>query len=155
MPKQLLRNEQDTRALCCTAYDTNVPSQQSAVISAKAQTQACNEAVQEKGRGHGLGPLFIGAWAGLIQWLVMEGPQLGESLANLEELNKWSIENRCRMVKRCRMGKTFEPWRCRATLAVGVPSLRSVVGKSLDTLQGKESTDRVLGLHWDESSKIG
>ena len=62
MLKQLLRNKQDTRALCGVVYDAfMVPSLLSAVISAKAQTQAFNEAVQQKGRGHGLGPPFI--WA--------------------------------------------------------------------------------------------
>ena len=38
-----------------------VPSQLSTLIFANAQTQAYNEAVQQKGRGHGLGPPFI--WA--------------------------------------------------------------------------------------------
>ena len=55
MLKQLLRNAQDTRALCGVVYDTYIVSSQwSAVISAKAQTLAYNEAVQQKGRGHGL-----------------------------------------------------------------------------------------------------
>ena len=55
MLKQLLRNAQDTRALCGVVYDTYIVSSQwSAVISPKAQTLVYNEAVQQKGRGHGL-----------------------------------------------------------------------------------------------------
>ena len=54
MLNQLLRNEQETRALCGIVYDTHiVPSQLSAVIPAGAQTLSHNEAVQQKGRGHG------------------------------------------------------------------------------------------------------
>ena len=53
MLKKLLRNEQDTRTL--------VPNPLSVAVAARAQ--AHNDAVQHKGRGHGLGPLFIWAWA--------------------------------------------------------------------------------------------
>ena len=49
MLKQLLRNEQDTRM-----FDTYIVSSQlNAVVAAKAQTQAYNDAVQQRGRGHG------------------------------------------------------------------------------------------------------
>ena len=92
-----------------------VPSQLSAVTSGKAQTQAYNEAVVQKCRGHGLGPTV--------------GTQLGEMLAllsaHMEELNKLSIEEKCRVVKHCRIDKTFQPKQCRVT------------GSSLELLQGE------------------
>ena len=81
------------------------------MVAVKAQTLAYNDAVQQKGRGHGLEPLFIWAWAGLLQGLITEGTKPGEVLAplrgHMEELNKLSIEERCRMVEHCRIDKTF------------------------------------------------
>ena len=41
------------------------------------------------------------------------------------------------MVKHCRVDKTLQPTQCRVTLAVEVPFLRSVEGKSLEMLQGE------------------
>ena len=65
--------------------------------------------------------------------------QLGKSLApfsgHLEELNRVSVE--CRMVKHCRVDKTFQPTQCGVMLAVEMLSLRSVVRKSLEVLQGE------------------
>ena len=69
------------------------------MVAAKAQTQAYNDTVQQKGHGHGLGTPLIWAWAGLVQGLVTEGTKLGEVLAplsdHMEELNKLPIEERC------------------------------------------------------------
>ena len=98
MLKQLLRNKQDTRTLCGVVFDTYIVSSQlHAVVAAKAQTHAHNDAVQLNGRGQGLGPPFIWAWAGLVQGLITQGTKLGEVLAplsdHMEELNKlagWS-----------------------------------------------------------------
>ena len=54
MLKQLLRNND-------VLFDTYiVPSQLNAVVAAKAPTQACNDAVQQKGLGHVLGPVHLG-----------------------------------------------------------------------------------------------
>ena len=99
---------------CGVVFDIYiVSSQRNAVVATKAQTQAYNDAVQQKGRGHGLGPPFIWAWAGLVQGLITEGTKLGEVLAplsdHMEELNKLSVEERCGMVKHCRIDKTFDP----------------------------------------------
>ena len=57
--EHLMRNEQDTRTSCGVVFDIFiVPSQLKAVAAAKAHTQAYNDAVQQKGCGHGLGPPF-------------------------------------------------------------------------------------------------
>ena len=59
--QRLLRNEQDTRFLCGVVFDTYIVSSQlNAAVAAEAQTQACNDAAQQKGRGHGLGPVGVG-----------------------------------------------------------------------------------------------
>ena len=121
MPKRLLRNEQDTRTLCGVVFDTDIVSSQlNAVVAAQSEAHDC--AVQQKGRGHGLGQPFIWAWAGLIQGLITEGTKLGGVLAplsdHMEQLNKLSIEERCGMVKHCRIDKTFQPQQCKVTLAV-------------------------------------
>ena len=79
-----------------------------------------------------------GPWAGLVQGLITEGTNLGEVLAPLsdymEEFNKLSIEERCGMVKHCRIGKTSQPQHCRVTLAVETLHLRYAVGKALEAL---------------------
>ena len=109
----------------------------------KTQTQAYNDVVQQKGRGHGLQPPFIWAWAGLVQGLITEGTKLGEVLApfsdHTEELNKLSIEERCGMVKHCRIDKTFQPQQCRVTLAVETLHLRCAVEKALEAFSGERT----------------
>ena len=105
----------------------------------KGTTAGLQRRSATEGRGHGLGPPFIWAWAGLVQGLVTEGTKLGELLAplsdHMEQLNKLSIEERCGMVKHFRIDKTFQPQRCRVTLAVETPHLRYAVGKALEALQ--------------------
>ena len=116
-------------------FDTYIVSSQlnAVVVAAKAQTQAQNDAVQQKGRGHGLGPPFIWAWAGLVQGLITEGTKLGEVLAplsdHMEELNKPSIEERCGIIKHCRIDKIFQPQQCRVTLGLETLNLRYAVGR--------------------------
>ena len=58
----------------------------------------------------------------------------------MEELNKMSIEEKCRVVKHCRTHKTFQPMQCRVTLAMETVHLRFAQGKALETLQGGTGT---------------
>ena len=122
--------------------------QKHAVVAAKAQTQAYNDAVQQNGRGHGLGPPFIWAWAGLDQGPITEGTKLGEVLAplsdHMEELNKLSVEERCGMVKHCRNDKTFQPQQCRVTLAVETLHLRYALETAPEALQGERKQGQGL-----------
>ena len=101
-------------------------------------TNADNDAVHQKGRGHSLRPPFIWAWAGVVQGLITEGTKPGEALAplsdHMEELNKLSIEEKCGVIKHCRIDKTFRPLQCRVSLAVETQHLRHAVEKPLKTL---------------------
>ena len=128
-------------AASCSTLDV-VSSQLNAVVA--AQSEAYNYAVQQKGRGHGLGQPFIWAWAGLIQGLVTEGTKLGEALAPSLGSNMLSIEERCGMVKHCRIDKTFQPQQCRDTLALKTLHLRYAVGKALETSQGESKQGQGL-----------
>ena len=74
---------------------------------------------------------------------------------HVEELIKLSIEERCGMVKHCRIDKTFQPQQCRVTLAVETLHLRYAVVKALEALQETESRDRDLERHWHENFKTG
>ena len=108
-------------------FDTYIVSSQlNALVVAKAQTQAYNDAVQQKGRGHGLG---------VVQGLITEGTNLGEVLAplseHMEQLNKLSIEERCWMVKHCRIDKIFQQQQCRVTFAAETLHLRCALKKAL------------------------
>ena len=55
----------------------------------------------------------------------------------MEEMNKLSIEEKCGMIKHCRIDKTFQPQQCKVTLAVETLRLRCAVRKALEALQGE------------------
>ena len=119
------------------------------------QMQAYNDAVQQ-GRGFGLGPPLIWAWAGLVQGLLMEGTMLGEVLAplsdHMEEWNKLSIEERWGMVnvEPTRLSShssagSLSPWRC----CICVMRWR----RRWKRYKERESKDRDLERHWHENFK--
>ena len=82
------------------------------------------------------------AWVGMMQGFVTEGTHLGVSLASLsahlEELNK-NCRSRTGAGWSSTVDKTVQPTQCRVTRTVEVPSLRSVVERSLDMQQGQGS----------------
>ena len=90
--------------------------------------------------GHGLGLPFIWAWVGLVQGLVTE--VLAPLSDHMEELNKLSTEERCGMVKHCRIDKTFQPQQCRVTLGFETLRLRYAVEKALNAFQGEGKQGR-------------
>ena len=148
--EQLLRTEQDTRALCGVVYDTDiVPSQLSAVISAKAQTEACNEAVSQQGRP------FIWTWTGLNQ----EPAHHGRGAAGRDAATAFGSLGRAQQIVdrgQVQDGATLSASavqsHARRRGAVSAFGFGKVVGSSAGR---EESTDRVVERHWHESSKNG
>ena len=143
MLQQLLRNEQDTRALCGVVYDTYiVPSKP---VERSDLRKSSNSGQQRSSATGGsrprLGPPFYLGWSGsdprAHHGRDAAGRHIGTASGSLGELNRLPIEDRCRMVKHCAVDKTFQPTQCRITLVVEVPSLRSMMGKSLEMLQGE------------------
>ena len=158
MLKQLLRNEQDTRTLCGVVFDTYIVSSQlNAVVAAKAQTQAYNDAVQQKGRGHGLGPPFIWAWAGLVQGLITAGTKLGRgagaalgSHGRVEQaVDRGEVRDGQTLLNR----QDFPATAVQGHSAVETLQ-RYVVVKAWKRKE-KECKDRDLERHWHENFKTG
>ena len=114
MLEQLLRNEQDTRILCGVVLDTCIVPNQ---LCTPTSTQ----------------------WAGLVRGFITEGTKLGEMLAwlsdHMEELNRLSIEEKCKVVEHCRSEKSHQPLQRSVTLAEETLHLRCSVGKALETLK--------------------
>ena len=136
MLEQLLRNEQRHQNL--------VRRRVGHLHRPQPAVHAYNDAVHHKGRGHGLGPPFTSAWAGLVRGLITEGTKLGEVLAwlsdHMEELNRLSIEY-------CRIEKSYQPLQRKVTLAAPREGIGNVAGR--------KKVRRVLERHWHGKLKTG
>ena len=121
MIKQFLRSEQDTEAV--RRRVRRLPRSQSTESSGRGE--GSNSGLQRSGAAEGTWTWY-GAWEGTRQ-----GDLLAPFTTHVDELNKMMFEDRCAVVK------TFHLTHCRVTLAIEVPSLRSVVGKVLLHLHGE------------------
>ena len=140
--KQMLRNEQDTKALCSVMYNNSHRAK-------PVERNVRKSSVQQEGRVHGLGAPFIWAWAGLIQGSSRKGRRdAGTAFGSLGRAEQ--------IVDR---GQVHDGQALSSRQNLPANTVQSDVhrGGSVSAFGGGKvaGKTRFFGRHWRESSKIG
>ena len=149
MIKQMLKLSQVMRDMEGTVFDTVIIKGNSAeAIGMQQQTKAYGDGVKAAGKAYQLGPPHIYAWGGLVAALVRKGPAIGQKnldtltvhLTSLEEAN---IEEKCEMVRFCRINKMYKEDLRRIAIAIqpSAGQLRTVLLAAL----GQAGGERKMG----------
>ena len=123
MIKQILRSEQRGRDLEGALFDTCIgPAEDAMVEKMTSQNQLYAKATKEA-KGHGLGPPHVWTFGGLLGGLIEKGDAVGgQNLAVLKryygEYDGLSTEEKCDMVRFCRLTKVFNKTQKRITICI-------------------------------------
>ena len=120
--KQVLANTQSERDTMQILYDVYLANaEQAPVAVAAGQNTLYNTKLQKKGKGHNLGPPFIWTSLGLLVGIKKIAPPNAQEAVQMiiDDYKKASLEEKCDILRFCRIVKTFDPNRKKVVLSWG------------------------------------